>query len=295
MIPLFRVLALCAVLVAAVSSQLGAQNTPAPLPSATASHGPVVRFAGQLLDAQKGFVFFTTGDGFALAPDVRIVDYRSGGATNLRPQTRIYARAAFDQASGRIVELGLSSSKIPAEAAYADIKKFAVALSQPVVNADLQRKAGSSDVAGGKLVLVTFTVRVPPATPLSDDVYIATDASNWNPVAIKMDRVDALRYRITQQFHAGSKLLYRYTRGSFTSEERSQGGLEVDPHGFTVRDQDVIRRDDVVYHWADENPSKPGRSSGAFPTPFNPAPFGAPLPGRPLPPAPKPPRPTPTP
>lgn len=265
-------------LLGGTSGRLDAQNSPAPLPGATASHGPVLRFAGQLLDMQKGFIFFSSGDAFALDPAVRIVDYVSGGATALRPQTRVYARAAFDVASGRITELALSAKKIPAEATYGEIKKFAIALSTPVANPDLG--GGPGGVGTGKLVLVTFTVRVPPATPLSDDVFIATDVSNWNPVAIKMDRIDALRYRITQQLRAGTKILYRYTRGSWTSEERSQGGLEVDPHAFTVRDQDVIRRDDVVYHWADENPANPGRSSGVIPTPFNPLPFGTPPPAR---------------
>ena len=40
------------------------------------------------------------------------------------------------------------------------------------------------------LVAVAFVVTVPPTTPLNDDVYISTDASGWNPQAIKLDRID---------------------------------------------------------------------------------------------------------
>lgn len=278
----FAVLWLAALLLA-MSAPLVAQpavSTPSP------ARGPIVRFAGQLLDAQAGFVFFTTGDAFRIASGARVVDYKTGGPTTLLPHPRLYASASFDTASGEIVELALSRSKIPAEVSYGAIKKFAVALSAPVANPDLAPKNGQAPVIGtGKLVLVTFTVRVPPTTPLNDQIYIATDISNWNPVAIQMDRKDALSYIVTQQMRTGTKVRYRYTRGSWTSAERGATGLEVPPHQFTVGIQDVIRRDDVVYQWADQNSADPGGGAGSIPTPFDPNPFATGFPTRPLPPA----------
>ena len=61
---------------------LGATATPLPA-------GQLVRFAGQILDDRAGFVFFTTGDGFRLDPNVKVDDAASGGATALVPTTRV--------------------------------------------------------------------------------------------------------------------------------------------------------------------------------------------------------------
>ena len=117
-------------------------ETPPPL-SATATPAPsgaLVKFAGQILDYQGGFCFFTTGDAYRVDPAVKIVDAKTGGPTKLVPQTRVYARASFDTGSGGIVELALSETKLPDEAAYETIKKFAIAMSTEAPNPDLDHE-----------------------------------------------------------------------------------------------------------------------------------------------------------
>jgi len=238
----------------------------------------VVRYAGQLLDVQNGYVFFTTGDGFRLGPNAKIDD-ASGGPTTLRPVTRVFARAAFDTGSGAIVELALSTKALPPEASYEDVAKFAIALSTAAPNPDLrQDKEGYS----GRDVLVTFTVQVPPKTPFADTVYVATDISGWSATAIRMDRIDALHYRITQTFKSGTRFLYRYTRGSWQSAERGQNGLEVTPREFLVKNGDVQSINNIVYHWGDENANAPDLGN-AIPTPYQPIPFTTPPSSKPPP------------
>lgn len=246
--------------------------TPPPL-TATATPAPagtLLRFAGQILDDRAGFVFFTTGDGFRLDPSVKIDDAATGGATTLAPVTRTYARATFD-ATGKVVELALSSRRLPDEASYDAVKKFAVALSTPAPNPDL----GGGEGLNGRPVLVTFTVEVPSKTPFSDAVYLATDTSGWSATAIRMNRIDALHYRVSRPFSSGTKFLYRYTRGSWRSAERGQNGLEVPPRPFTVLNADVKSKNDVVYSWGDADAFAPDLGK-PIPTPFNPVPFVVP-------------------
>ncbi len=262
----------------------GALPTPPPIGSvatlppidATATPSPsgkLVKYAAQILDVRKSFVFFTTGDAFRLAPDYKLVDAAGTGPTTLRPVTSTYARASFDAGSGAVVELALSKHPFPREASYDQIKSFAVALSTPFPNPDLQQARDGYD---GKPVLVVITVQVPPQTPFVDPIYIATDTSGWSPTAIKMDRVDSLHYRVSLTFPSGTKLLYRYTRGSWPTSERGQNGLQV-THAVVVPNLDVKRLADTVYQWADQNPNNPNPAgvSGTA-TPYNPIPFVTP-------------------
>jgi hypothetical protein len=252
---------------------LATMETPPPL-SATATPSPsgkLVRFAGQILDDQAGFIFFTTGDGFRLDPAVKIVDAATGGPTKLQPATTTYARAVFDTGNGNVVELALSEKPLPPDAAYQDVKQFAVALSTPYANPDLTHTEGFT----GQPVPVTFTVEVPSRTPFSDQIFLATDASGWSATAIRMDRVDALHYRVTRTFPSGTRLLYRYTRGSWRSAEDDQNGLQRKPRLLLVRNSDVQSEKDVVYSWGDEDQFAPDLG-GSVPTPFNPRPFNLP-------------------
>ena len=250
-------------------------QTPPPL-SATATPSPsgqLVRWTGQILDDRSGFVFFTTGDGFRLDPTAKVVDAVTGGATALKPVTRVYARASFDSGNGRVVQLALSHQPLPDEAAYNQIKRFAVALSTPAPNPDLGSGAGFS----GRAVLVAFTVEVPSRTPLADQVYLATDASGWSATAIRMDRVDGLHYRVSREFASGTILKYRYTRGSWRSAERNQAGMEPQPHTLLVKNVDVEPVRDIVYSWGDQDQFAPDLGN-SIPTPFNPIPFNTPPP-----------------
>jgi hypothetical protein len=275
---------LCACLAA---SSVDAQQTPMPQasippPTATATptpSGTLVRFSGQILDLRAGFVFFTTGDGFRLEPTYRITDAVTGGTTTLPAITGTYARASFDPQSGRVTELALSRTPLPQNASYDDVRHFAVALSTPYANPDLMPAssgAASSEQYTGRPVQVQFTVQIPTGTSLTDDVYLSTDQSLWDPMAIKMLRVDALHYRMNRIFPSGTKLHYRYTRGSWQTAERGENGLEEPARTFVVPESDTKNRTDIVYHWADENANAPQTAPNALPTLFNPNPFVTP-------------------
>ncbi len=240
----------------------------------------LIRYTGQLLDVQKGFVFFTTGDGFRIAANARILDLKSGRDTTVKAATGMFARATFNQSSGTIVQLEISRERLPQTDAFAVIKRFAITASTPAPNPDLGEAASSAAPQfNGKPVLVTFTVQVPPSTPLTDSVYISTDQSQWNPLAIRMDRIDGLHYRITREIASGTIFRYRYTRGSFQTTERGRDGLEIMPRSVTIQNLDVKRRDDVVYHWSDESGGSQGLGpTTSLPTPFNPNPFATPRP-----------------
>lgn len=249
-------------------------QTPPPL-SATATPSPsgrILKWSGQILDDRAGFVFFTTGDGFRLDPALKVDDATTGGPTTLTATTRTYARASFDSGTGRVVALSLSRTRLPDDASYAEVQKFAVALSTPYPNPDLaQGAAGFS----GRAVLVTFTVEVPARTPFADPVYVATDASGWSATAIRLDRVDALHYRVTRVYASGTILRYRYTRGSWRSAERNQAGMEPQPHILVVKNVDVEPVHDTVYSWGDQDQFAPDLGN-SVPTPFNPVPFNTP-------------------
>lgn len=247
--------------------------------------GPSIVVTGQLLAYQDGFVFFTTGDGFRVAPGIVIRDAKTGGSTALVPAPRIWARATFD-ASGTVTELDLSRAQLPPQGSFADVTRFAVAASSPAPNPDLLayqnlatpapgEKVSAANVSySGKPVLVTFVVQVPPTTPFTSSVYITTDQSGWNAQAIPMDRVDGLHYEITRRYPSGTIFRYLYDRGSFQSKEVAQNGLDRPPRNFVVPDVDVRVVSDTVYAWQDQVPGNINQEQPQImPTPYNPAPF----------------------
>jgi len=244
-----------------------------------AAAGPIVA-TGQLLAYQDGYVFFTTGDAFHVAPGVVIHDAETGGATTIVPGPRIYARATFD-ANGTVTELDLSRRPLKPEGNLDDVARFAVALTPPVPDPDLvQTTPGPGEAPGahqrysGKPVLVVFTVQVPPNTPLTSSMYMTTDQSGWNPQAIVMDRIDSLHFRIVQRINSGTAFRYLYDRGSLQQEEVAQNGLQRTPRQLVVADSDVRAENDVVYEWADLIAGGgQGLSPSGLPTPYNPNPF----------------------
>jgi len=243
-----------------------------------AATSPIV-VSGQLLAYQDGYVFFTTGDGFHVAPTVAIRDAQTNGTTTIVPGPRIWARATFD-ATGTVTELDLSRKPLPPEGNFDDVARFAVTLSTPVPNPDLlpPTPAPGETVAprqhfSGRPVLVTFTAEVPPNTPFTANVYMTTDASGWNAQAIPMDRIDTLHYQITRRVNSGTIFRYLYDRGSFQSVEIAQNGLQRTPRQIVVADADVRAVRDTVYAWIDSLGGGFNQSPTGLPTPYNPAPF----------------------
>ncbi|HTU82558.1 MAG TPA: CBM20 domain-containing protein [Candidatus Acidoferrales bacterium] len=245
-----------------------------------ATSGDIVVTA-QLLDYESGYVFFTTGDGFRVAPNIVIRDAKTGGPTKLQPAPRLWARATFDSA-GTVTELDLSKTKLPQEGNLADVvKRFAIALSSPVPNPDLiaatpapgTTLAPPQETFSGRPVIVTFNVEVPPQTPFTASVYITTDASGWNPQAIPMSRIDANHFSITRRLNSGTIFRYLYDRGSFQQVEIAENGLQRDPRRILVTDADVRVVRDTVYGWVDLTPGGQAQQPTTLPTPYNPAPF----------------------
>ncbi len=260
-----------------------APATPAPAP---------IQVTGQLLAYQDGYVFFTTGDGFRVAPGITIENARTGKPSAQIPGPRLWARATFDPA-GEVTAMAISRSPLPPEGNFADVEHFAVALSSPVPNPDLNGVAAAHPEPGitippgvtfsGKPVLVTFTVEVPPTTPQNALVYMTNDVSGWNPQAIEMTRVDALHYRVQMRLRSGTIFSYLYDRGSLQSEEAGENGLQRKARQIIVYDSDVRAVNDVVYNWQDTLGGNNQPQPNVIPTPYNPAPFPNLPPGMPPP------------
>ena len=234
------------------------------------AQGTPVRVTGQLLDVRNGFVYFTSGDAFKLAAAPRIADYDTGKPTTLQPRAKLFARAIIDPATKQVVELDLTTRHLADDASYASVAQQ-YALTRPTTEP-------APEIVGqrisGREVAVTIVVTVPPTTPLNADIYISTDASNWNPQAIKMDRIDGQRYRAIRRFASGTRFFYRVTRGSWNSAERGQNGLEGPPHEYFTKEVDAHIESFTVYAWSDDRGNVPQQAGpGAIPTPFNPNPF----------------------
>jgi hypothetical protein len=240
-----------------------------------------IKVTAQLLDFEKGYVFFTTGDGFKVAPNAPILDYKTGGVSTASPGPRDWARATFD-ATGLVTQLELSKTPLAPEGDLASVHRFAIALTPTVPNPELAPSAGdrSRQSFTGKPVPVTFTLRVPPTTPLTASVYITTDQSAWNPQAIRMDRIDALHFRIMRYFNSGTRFKYLYTRGSLSTQELGENGLQKQPRTLLVTDSDGRAVGDDVYEWADTPAGGAQPQPDSIPTPYNPVPFpNLPAPG----------------
>ncbi len=231
--------------------------------------------AVQVLDFEKGFIFFTTGDGFRVAPAVAITDYRTGASAQ-PPQSRDWARVTFDQI-GNVIKIQISKAKLPAEGDLSAIRRFAVALSTSQPNPDLAPRAGApsscANVRPGKSVTLNITVQVPPSTPLTDTVYMTTDQSGWNAQAYRMDRRDVLHYRTQLKLLSGTVLHLLFDRGSMQSVQLAENGIEQSPYTICIGDEDAQTFTRTVYHWADQQAGASLPIPLSMPTPYNPAPF----------------------
>lgn len=242
----------------------------------SAQTGTIV-VAAQILDYEKGYIFFTTGDGFRVAPNVVTVDYASGSVLTQLPKPRDYARVTFTP-DGVVTKLEISRAKLAPQGDLASVRRFAVTLSTPAPNPDLAPHTGTggnscSNVVPGKRVLFIVTVQVPSTTPLTDTVYMTTDQSGWNAQAYRMDRIDTLHYRLQLRLLSGTVLRVLFDRGSMQSVQAGQNGIEPAPEVRCMFDQDVQLWSPTVYAWSDQQTSAIAPIPQSMPTPYNPAPF----------------------
>ena len=90
-------------------------------------------------------------------------------------------------------------------------------------------------VPESKDVTITIVVTIPPSTPAGSAIYLSTERSSYNPAEIRMDQLDARRYRLQLPLQDGGRLAFRVTRGSFATIERDAKGRLPPPHIATGR------------------------------------------------------------
>jgi hypothetical protein len=196
--------------------------------------------AAQLLVLQGGFAVLTNGASYRVAPDVAIVDAKTG-------------KPAATPLPGTLVRLTVDDAGV--------VNKIASGLPAPRVAVTEKR------------VPVTFTVRVPASTQPNDTVYLTNGADMWNPVAVRMDRVDLLRFRTVIAIPAGADFRYLYTRGGAQTIELGAKGTQRKPRVLELGDATARNVDDVVERWGDEVGNTLLPQPHESPTPFNPAPY----------------------
>jgi hypothetical protein len=103
-------------------------------------------------------------------------------------------------------------------------------------------------------VTVTVEVLAPVNTPPTDVVYMSTDALSWTPNAIRMAPLPGGRWTVTLSLTGGSLLKYKYTRGSWQTDERDLAGNEVPNRSLVVNAKGPAQSvNDVVARWADRS------------------------------------------
>jgi hypothetical protein len=225
----------------------------APPDVAAPSPAPLgLEFNGQVIDIERGYVVFSSGDALRLARAVSIKD----AATNVAPTYKLapgfYAVATIDQSTGEVSALRTSLKALPGGTAVALVpRRYVIAASSPKPNPDLAPHHATFTSALSKKVTVSVTVQVPPNTPFTDDVYMTTDTSGWNAQAIKMQRVDGLHFSIQMDLAGGTVIHYLFTRGNWTTVERDRAGLQRKPRSLDIEGGDSQIVDATVFRWAD--------------------------------------------
>jgi hypothetical protein len=103
-------------------------------------------------------------------------------------------------------------------------------------------------------VTVTVEVLVPVNTPSTDIVYMSTDALSWTPNGIRMSPLPGNRWTVSLSMTAGTLLKYKYTRGSWQTDERDLAGNEVANRSLTVNAKGPAQTvSDKVARWADRS------------------------------------------
>ena len=101
-------------------------------------------------------------------------------------------------------------------------------------------------------VTVTFVVQVPVNTPGTDTIYMATDRTNWTPNAIRMSPLPGNKWTATVTVPGGTVIAYKYTRGSWPTDERNAAGSEISNRALTVTTSHELQTvTDAVARWAD--------------------------------------------
>lgn len=231
-----------------------AQITQTPPPDrAAASPTPTpLSFNGQVIDLERGYVIFSTGDALKVATDLRIVDATTGNSPNYELTPGFFAVAVLSPATGLVMELHTSRKPLATGTPIAQVpRQFVLAASTPHPNPDLIPRSAAFTSVLSKRVTVTISVNVPPDTPFNDNVYMATDTSGWNAQAVKMQRTDGLHFRIQMELAGGTEIHYLFTRGTWNTVERDPSGLQRKARTLYVPGGDAQVIAATINRWAD--------------------------------------------
>jgi hypothetical protein len=257
-------IAVCAIAVAimAVAFPIGAAALPTPIPQTSQTPPPdtaapsatplPLMVTGQVIDIERGFIVFTTGDALRVSDKATFLDAASGSPVATMPAPGIYALATIDTVSGTITSVRFSRTPIAQGTPVAEVpRRYIVQISPTQTNPELAPPKSAYTARLTHDTLARITVEVPPNTPFVDDVFMTTDTSGWNPQAVKMQRQDATHFFIEMRLRTGSEFHFLFTRGSWSKAERDRNGLERDARDLYVEGSDLLRVEATVYRWAD--------------------------------------------
>jgi hypothetical protein len=190
------------------------------------------------LVCEHGYIVLTNGAALRLADPAPACAGKIGETIRLRldPATHLV----------RAIERGAPSEMLPGEIEAAALPAgYATATAQTPA----PRAAGSASEAA--TVTVTIVVRTPDDTPLTDDLYLSTERTAFNPAELRLVRIDSRHWTIDLSLPRGATRHYRFTRGSFATGERDRAGALVAPH--TLVAAAGLRVEDTVERWGDRN------------------------------------------
>jgi hypothetical protein len=158
-------------------------------------------------------------------------------------------RASLDQPTHSVVALELEPrTNVTGEIEVADLPRQYVVASERSVAPPPPSGPTIAALASG-LVTVTIDVTIPANTPTADDVYLATDRSNFSSAEIRMQRVDARDFTVSIGLESNTKLRYTFTRGTNATIERDKTGGIPAPRTLLAAPNAVAH--DTVARWAD--------------------------------------------
>jgi hypothetical protein len=209
---------------------------------AQADKPATVRVIGQLLTLEGGYLVFTTGDAVRVEPSAKLPKQIPFGAfvrATLDPQTRTIV--ALEVEPKRLSDADFDAVHLPREYVVAS----------PASLRSLPPSGTGNGRFGARSVTVTIDVHVPASTPINDDIYLATDRTDFSPSELRMLRLDAETWSVSIDVPPGTQLRYEFTRGAFSSIERDRRGGLVEPRTLKPTADATVH--DRVAAWADVN------------------------------------------
>ncbi len=114
-----------------------------------------------------------------------------------------------------------------------------------------------------KTATITWVVKVPDGTPASSQLFMAGNVEAlgpWQPNAYALQRVDPSHFRGSLQLPIGTRLEYKFTRGSWASGEKSLEGAEIANRTLNVTgDQEIAV---TVAAWANAKTIRKSSGTG---------------------------------